>query len=302
MQALANNLLDFQCNVNIILQTLLEFRNDFMYLTRHQTRNGPHLALDGNYLPWHINLETLLELPYTAMLQMLHALPVGETAVHPLLPPLESRHEVWAAGVTYRRSREAREHESDVKDVYEKVYSAERPELFFKAIGWRVMGHKMPIRMRQDSHWNVPEPELTLVINGRKEIVGFCVGNDVSSRDIEGANPLYLPQAKIYNGSCALGPGIFLAEADDLLDLAIQMDIMRAGEVVYQGETRSSEMKRTLSELVDYLTQEIDFPYGVFLMTGTGIVPTDVFSLQPGDVVRITIGSLQLENTVTGRS
>jgi 2-dehydro-3-deoxy-D-arabinonate dehydratase len=273
-----------------------------MVLTRHQTPNGPNWALDGYFLPQHINLKTLLALPYATMLQMLHTLPVGETAVHPLLPPLEPEHEVWAAGVTYRRSREAREHESDVKDVYEKVYSAERPELFFKAIGWRVVGHKMPIRIRQDSHWNVPEPELTLVINGRKEIVGFCVGNDVSSRDIEGANPLYLPQAKIYNGSCALGPGIFLAEADQLLDLAIQMDIMRAGEVVYQGETRSSEMKRTLSELVDYLTQEIDFPYGVFLMTGTGIVPTDDFSLQPGDVVRITIGSLQLENTVTDRS
>jgi len=162
------------------------------------------------------------------------------------------------------------------------------------------MGHQMPIRIRQDSHWNVPEPELTLVINSSKEIVGFCVGNDVSSRDIEGANPLYLPQAKIYNGSCALGPGIFLAEVDQLVDLAIQMDIARAGEIVYQGETRSSQMKRSLSELVHYLTQEMDFPYGAFLMTGTGLVPLDEFSLQPGDKVRITIGSLQLENTVHG--
>lgn len=269
-----------------------------MYLTRHQTVNGPNWALDGFFLPGPINLKTLLAMPYATMVKMLQALPVGETAVHNLLPPLDPDHEVWAAGVTYRRSREAREHESDVKDVYEKVYSAERPELFFKATGWRVMGHQMPIRIRQDSQWNVPEPELTLVMNGRKEIVGYCVGNDVSSRDIEGANPLYLPQAKIYNGSCALGPGIILAEADQLVDLAIQMDIMRAGEVVYQGETRSSQMKRALGELVGYLTQEIDFPYGAFLMTGTGIVPTDEFSLQPGDVVQITIGALQLENTV----
>ncbi len=269
-----------------------------MYLTRHQTPSGPNWALDGYFLPRHINLKTLLTLPYAAMLQLLHALPVGETAVHTLLPPLEPDHEVWAAGVTYRRSREAREHESDVKDVYEKVYSAKRPELFFKAIGWRVVGHELSIRIRQDSSWNVPEPELTLVINGRQEIVGFCVGNDVSSRDIEGANPLYLPQAKMYNGSCALGPGITLANADQLLDLAIQMDIIRASEVVYQGETRSSQMKRTLNGLADYLTQEMDFPYGAFLMTGTGIVPPDEFSLQHGDTVRITVGSLQLENTV----
>lgn len=271
-----------------------------MYITRHQTVNGSLWAVDGYFLPQPINLKTLLAMPYATMVNMLRALPVGETAVHNLLPPLDPEHEVWAAGVTYRRSREAREHESEVKDVYEKVYSAERPELFFKAVGWRVMGHKMPIRMRQDSFWNVPEPELTLVINSSKEIVGFCVGNDVSSRDIEGSNPLYLPQAKIYNGSCALGPGIFLAEADQLVDLAIQMNIVRAGETVYQGETRSSQMKRSLSELVHYLTQEMDFPYGAFLMTGTGLVPLDEFSLQPGDRVRITIGSLQLENTVHG--
>ncbi|MBK8902497.1 MAG: fumarylacetoacetate hydrolase family protein [Anaerolineaceae bacterium] len=271
-----------------------------MYLTRHQTPDGPNWALDGYYLPRHINLKTLLALPSVTMLPMLHALSGGETAVHPLLPPLEPDYEVWAAGVTYRRSREAREHESDVKDVYQKVYSAKRPELFFKAIGWRVVGHKMPIRIRRDSFWNVPEPELTLVINGRQEIVGFCVGNDVSSRDIEGANPLYLPQAKIYNNSCALGPGILLAEAEQLLDLAIQMDIIRAGEVVYRGETRSSQMKRSLGELVGYLTQEMDFPYGAFLMTGTGLVPPEEFSLQHGDTAQITIGSLQLENTVHG--
>jgi len=156
----------------------------------------------------------------------------------------------------------------------------------------------MPIRIRGDSQWNVPEPELTLVINRYLEIVGFCVGNDVSSRDIEGLNPLYLPQAKIYNGSCALGPGILLAEVEQLRDLPIGVEILRAGDVVFQGQTRSSRMKRSLKELVAFLGWELDFPQGVFLMTGTGIVPPDKFTLQPGDVIRITIGSLTLENEV----
>jgi 2-dehydro-3-deoxy-D-arabinonate dehydratase len=207
-------------------------------------------------------------------------------------------HEVWACGVTYRRSREARQLESDVGDVYERVYEAERPEIFFKATGWRVVGHDRPIRIRQDSQWSVPEPELTLVINRHQNIIGFCVGNDVSSRDIEGENPLYLPQAKIYNQSCALGPGILITKANDLRDVPIQMEIIRAEDIVFQGETRSSRMKRPLEDLVTFLGRELDFPHGVFLMTGTGIVPPDEFTLQPGDVVRITIDSLILENEV----
>jgi 2-dehydro-3-deoxy-D-arabinonate dehydratase len=269
-----------------------------MYLTRHQTPHGPRLALDGAYLTWPKNLKALLELPYAAMLQALQTLPVTGPADHPLLPPLEPIHEVWAAGVTYLRSRKAREAESDVRDVYEKVYSAERPELFFKSIGWRVVGDNMPIRIRQDSQWNVPEPELTLVINAHHEIVGYCAGNDVSSRDIEGVNPLYLPQAKMYNGSCAIGPGIMIATADEVTDIPIHLDVQREDKRVYQGETRSAQMRRTVSELVDYLTKEMDFPHGVFLMTGTGIVPGDDFSLQPGDRVRISVGSLQLQNPV----
>lgn len=271
-----------------------------MYVTRHQTPDGPNLAVDGHYLPRPINLNTLLMMPHAAMLQMLRDLPVGQPAGQNLLPPIEPMHEVWAAGVTYRRSREARQQESEVKDLYEKVYVAERPELFFKAIGWRVVGHQMPIHIRRDSGWNVPEPELTLVINGRGEIVGYCAGNDVSSRDIEGANPLYLPQAKIYDGACALGPGIAFVAAGQMNDLPIQLDVFQAEEVIYHGETQSSQMKRPLAELVDYLTKELDFPYGVFLMTGTGIVPSDDFSLQPGHTVQIRVGSLQLENTVQG--
>jgi len=205
---------------------------------------------------------------------------------------------VWASGVTYLRSREAREAESTVRDVYARVYDAQRPELFFKATGWRVAGHQAPIRIREDSHWNVPEPELTLVINAHREIVGYCAGNDVSSRDIEGENPLYLPQAKVYNGSCALGPGIVLADVEPLRDLSIGVTVSRAGRAIFQGETRTGQMKRTLDDLVAYLGRELEFPRGVFLMTGTGIVPSSDFSMQGGDVVRITVGSLTLENEV----
>ncbi|MCB0213179.1 MAG: fumarylacetoacetate hydrolase family protein, partial [Anaerolineae bacterium] len=240
-----------------------------MYLTQHQTPQGPRWALDGAYLPQQFNLGLLLQLPQAIMAQFLQTLPTTDTADGPLLPPLEPMHEVWASGVTYLRSREAREIESETKDVYEKVYLAQRPELFFKSVGWRAVGHSMPIRIRHDSGWNVPEPELTVVINSHREIVGFCVGNDVSSRDIEGANPLYLPQAKVYSGSCALGPGIVLATADDLRDLPIQSEIIRADAIVFQDQIQSSQMKRSLEELVDYLTTELDFPHGVFLMTGT---------------------------------
>ena len=269
-----------------------------MILTQHQTRQGPRWALDDYFLPQGFSLGCLLALPKEAMVALLKTLPAGEPAEGSILPPLDPMHEVWASGVTYLRSREARQVESGVGDVYAKVYDAARPELFFKAIGWRVVGHAMPIRIRRDSGWNVPEPEMTLVVNCCREIVGFCVGNDVSSRDIEGENPLYLPQAKVYNGSCALGPGILLAEPDALGDLPIQMEILRDGARLFLGETRSSHMKRSLEELVAYLGRELAFPQGVFLMTGTGIVPPDTFTLEVGDVVRISIGSLNLENEV----
>jgi hypothetical protein len=179
-------------------------------LTKLQTARGPRWAIDGRLLAEDFQLGRLLNLPAADMWNCLDSAAGGEAPGGTPLAPVETTSEVWAAGVTYLRSRVAREAESTVKDVYAKVYEAERPELFFKAPGWRVAGHGMPIRIRRDSRWNVPEPELTLVVNARGEIVGFCAGNDVSSRDIEGANPLYLPQAKVYNGSCALGPGIIL--------------------------------------------------------------------------------------------
>jgi 2-dehydro-3-deoxy-D-arabinonate dehydratase len=269
-----------------------------VYLSRYKTEDGPRWALDGFFLPNEFDLRPLLELPRPAIEDFLASIAGTEAAAGKLLPPIEPMHEVWAAGVTYLRSREAREAESSVKDVYARVYEAERPELFFKSVGWRVAGHEMPIRVRDDSRWNVPEPELTLVVNSRGEIVGYCAGNDVSSRDIEGENPLYLPQAKVYDGSCALGPGILLGEVDRLTGLAIRLDVQRAGRAVFEGETNTSQLKRPLEELVGYLGKELAFPQGAFLMTGTGIVPPPEFSLLRGDRVRITIGALTLENEV----
>ncbi len=269
-----------------------------MNLTRHQTYDGPRWALDGAYLPPSFNLGLLLELPREAIASFLATLPTEGEAGGDLLAPIEPAQEVWAAGVTYLRSRDAREAESQTGDIYTRVYVAERPELFFKAPGWRVVGPGGAIRVRPDSTWDVPEPELTLVINRHGEVVGYCAGNDVSSRSIEGENPLYLPQAKVYNGSCALGPGIEIAEPDTLRDIPIRIEIARSGETVYEGEASTSQMKRAFEELATYLFRELDFPHGVFLMTGTCLVPPDSFTLTPGDVVTVHVGTLELRNTV----
>ncbi len=161
-----------------------------------------------------------------------------------------------------------------------------------------MVGPGAPGRVRADSRWNVPEPELVVVANSRLEIVGYSAGNDLSSRDIEGENPLYLPQAKVYDGSCALGPGIHLTAADELSALPVRLEVQRAGAVVFQGETSITQMKRPLPELVGYLGRELAFPQGVLLMTGTGIVPGDDFNLQPGDVVRVQVGALALETPI----
>ena len=267
-------------------------------LTRHQTISGPRWANDGFFLPAGFGLSALLDLRRDAMAELFKRLPKTEPASGEMLAPLDAWHEVWAAGVTYLRSRDARRAESAVPNVYDKVYDAARPELFFKAMGWRVVGDRGPIRIRRDSHWNVPEPELALVINRHGEIVGYCAGNDVSSRDIEGENPLYLPQAKIYTGACALGAGICLCEPGELARLSVRLRVRRQESVLFEGETTTARMKRDLAELVSYLTQELDFPDGVLLMTGTGIVPPEDFSLQYGDVVQIQAGSALIENRV----
>lgn len=270
-----------------------------MYLTRHGTSHGARWALDGRYLPPSFDLTLLLELPADAVAKFLEGMSLAEEAEGALLAPVEPGQEVWASGVTYERSREARLAESHERDDYDKVYDAERPELFFKAIGWRVVGHGEKARIRKDSYWNVPEPELTLVLNNRMEIVGYTAGNDMSSRDIEGENSLYLPQAKIYDGSCAVGPGITLIEGPELLrDLTIKMVIWRGGNVVFEGEIGTSKMKRLSEELASYLGKELVFPNGAFLMTGTGIVPEERFTLEAGDVVEVSVGDLILENEV----
>src|SRR6266581_3004535 len=214
-----------------------------------------------------------------------------------LKAPIGSQ-EVWAAGVTYVRSREARMQETHTPDVYDRVYEAERPELFLKATPSRVVGPGKPVGIRADSTWDVPEPELVLVLNSQLEIVGFTAGNDVSSRSIEGENPLYLPQAKIYDGACALGPCIVPASAVDP-PFAITLRILRAGAVAFEGTTSTERMKRRFEELADHLGRALAFPAGAFLLTGTGIVPDAPFTLEAGDVVRIEIEGLGvLENPV----
>lgn len=215
-----------------------------------------------------------------------------------LHPPLEGQ-EVWAAGVTYHRSREARMEESEeAADVYERVYRAERPELFFKATPHRVVGHGGEVRIRRDSRWNVPEAELALAVNREGRIIGYTIGNDMSSRSIEGDNPLYMPQAKIYDGSCALGPCLLLSEDALLPSTAISLGITRGNREVYRGATRLSQIKRTFEELVGYLFRESSFPNGCYLLTGTGIVPERDFTLASGDEIEITIEPI---GTLTNR-
>lgn len=218
-----------------------------------------------------------------------------------ILAPIDQQ-EVWAAGVTYRRSVEAREAESGQSGIYDRVYAADRPELFFKANPHHVVGPHVPIRIRADSRWSVPEPEIALVMDGRGALIGYTVANDVSARDIEGENPLYLPQAKVYNQACALGPVVALADRVDPASLRIQLQIERQGQPVFEGETSFERLKRPVGELMAYLWRENDFPNGVFLLTGTGIVPPDDFSLQDGDVVSIHVAGLgTLRNPVTQR-
>jgi len=211
--------------------------------------------------------------------------------------------EVWASGVTYMRSREARMEESKNAgggDFYARVYEAERPELFFKSPAYRTVGSGEPVRIRRDSKWNVPEPELTLFICSSGTIEGYTIGNDMSSRDIEGENPLYLPQAKSYNGSAALGPCLYVPGENIHPDTMINIEILRNDQRIFSGEISINRMKRKHTELVEYLFREMTFPNGTYLMTGTGIVPADSFTLHVNDEVRISIEQIgTLINRVT---
>jgi 2-dehydro-3-deoxy-D-arabinonate dehydratase len=242
----------------------------------------------------------------TATLRALMASAKGPVAISSVrvLAPIDDQ-EVWGAGVTYERSKVAREQESDrAATFYDLVYRADRPELFFKATRSRVVGPGQAIRVRRDSVWCVPEPELALVLSPTLELKGITIGNDVSARDIEGENPLYLPQAKVYDACCALGPSITLANAmPPALSIGIRMEIERDGAIIYEGETSVARMARRFDELIDWLGRDNVFQTGVFLLTGTGIVPPDDFSLRPGDLVRITIDGIGvLANPVVQRT
>ena len=230
------------------------------------------------------------------------ATPVDKTALNNLLPTIGINQELWACGVTYYRSMVGRQEESKAAggaDFYGKVYEAERPECFFKSTPHRVVGNNGFVRIRKDSTWDVPEPELTLVVTSSQKIIGYTIGNDMSSRSIEGENPLYLPQAKTYDGCAALGPCVYLTNDSLSAETNIHLAIKRNNVVVFEGNIALSQMKRTPQELVSFIYRECSFPNGCLIMTGTGIVPGSDFTLQNGDITQITIDSIgTLTNTI----
>ena len=263
-----------------------------------RTKDGIAIEHDGGYLDSGENsLDALINHPelVSYLNSIVHRGTVRKDFdLSSIDAPIEHQ-EVWASGVTYYRSRSARIEESKDAgggDFYDRVYSAERPELFFKAVAHKVAGPNSAVHIRSDAKWSVPEPELTLVINARGEIVGYTIGNDMSSRDIEGANPLYLPQAKVYDRSCALGPGILIRETPLPSTTEIAMEILRDGEAEFSAAIPLTEMKRDPQTLVEYLYRDQSFPFGCFLLTGTGIIPPDAFTLQSGDEIRISISGI----------
>jgi len=273
-------------------------------LKLYRTTNGVFVEHQGNFysvaaLDWDELVSS------TSLLARVRAATEGEVAGSfdhkTVLAPVMSQ-EVWAAGVTYYRSRNARIDESKDAgggDFYDRVYAAERPELFFKATGRRVVGPGKAVRIRSDAKWSVPEPELVLLIDPTGAIAGYTIGNDMSSRDIEGENPLYLPQAKVYDGSCALGPCVLLSTEPMSKTAGIQLEIVRQGNVVFSGSTTLAELKRDPKELATFLFRDSSFPQGVFLFTGTGIVPGNEFTLASGDIIWIEIDGIgKLENYV----
>lgn len=256
-------------------------------LARGEPDTGPQQLIEAT------SIDALLSGPDDALAAALDGAggaPVPPGAV--VLPPLGSQ-EVWASGVTYRRSRDARMEEADEPDHYDLVYDAQRPELFFKASAARTRGPDQPIGIRADSDWDVPEAELGLVLNAAGSIVGYVIGNDVSSRSIEGENPLYLPQAKSYTGSCAVGPCLVPVDAvPQARDLDISLEIERDGEVIHGEQVSVSEMHRDPDELADWLFRALDFPVGAILLTGTALIPPSEFTLRAGDLTRIAITGL----------
>ncbi len=274
-----------------------------MALARIDSSKGPVVArVDATHaIPLDLataglhSLSELLSHPHLE--NLVSKLPSSGTAI-PLadvawLPPIDDQ-EVWAAGVTYKRSQTARMEESEAAaSCYDRVYTAARPEIFFKATASRCTGHGGVLRIRKDATWNVPEPELALVLSNQGKIVGYTIGNDMSSRDIEGDNPLYLPQAKLYNQCCGLGPWITLAaDMPPRMSIEIAIEIQRAEATVFEGKTSVAEMAREFEDLVQWLLRDNDMPNGAFLLTGTGVVPDSDFTLHRGDLVTITISGI----------
>ncbi len=261
-------------------------------LARGEVEQGP-----GRLLPAEVSLEDLLggadATPGSSLVAALDAATEEEVpAGSRVLAPVEGQ-EVWASGVTFERSREARNEEAGAVDIYDRVYEAHRPELFCKASPGRVRGPGEPVGIRRDSGWDVPEPELGLVADAAGRLVAVTVGNDMSSRSIEGENPLYLPQAKIYTGSCALGPALVpLAGVESLSDLVIELEITRDGDRLFADSVPISAMRRRPEELLEWLFSALDFPVGVVLLTGTSIVPPPELTLRAGDVVDIAVAGV----------
>jgi 2-dehydro-3-deoxy-D-arabinonate dehydratase len=271
----------------------------------YKTKSGVVIEHDGKFFPitnqnWDdfINDDNLLA---KAKKLITTTSPGGAELIKEMMAPISSQ-EVWACGVTYLRSKIGRQEESKDAgggDFYARVYEAERPEVFFKSTAHRVVGPNQQVRIRKDSGWDVPEPELTLVVTSSGKIIGYTIGNDMSSRSIEGENPLYLPQAKTYDGSAAIGPCIYVTEEPLNKNTNIQLQINRGGKTVFEGKIAITQMKRTPEELVSFVYRECSFPYGCFIMTGTGIVPENDFTLKSGDEIKISIDGIgELVNVV----
>jgi 2-dehydro-3-deoxy-D-arabinonate dehydratase len=262
--------------------------------------NGQHYTLPIAEWDHFINDDNLLQ-KLTDFLESGRATKTNGINEADILAPVESQ-ELWACGVTYLRSKVGRQEESKASggaDFYAKVYEAERPEVFFKSTPHRIVGHKAKVNIRKDSTWDVPEPELTLVVTSSGKIVGYTIGNDMSSRSIEGENPLYLPQAKTYDGCASVGPCIYVTDKPLDSNTMIHLEIMRNNAKVFEGSVAISQMKRTPEELVSFVYRECSFPQGCLIMTGTGIVPGSDFTLKSGDEIKITIDNIgTLINTV----
>jgi 2-dehydro-3-deoxy-D-arabinonate dehydratase len=271
----------------------------------YKTKNGIVLEESGKFYfsnePWQefINDDNVIQKAKNLISGLV---PGDESFKQELLPPIGKDQELWACGVTYLRSKVGRQEESKASggaDFYAKVYEAERPEIFFKSTPHRVAGHTDFVRIRKDSTWNVPEPELTLVVTSSGKIIGYTIGNDMSSRSIEGENPLYLPQAKTYDGCAALGPCVYLTDQPLDSNTGISIQVKRNNIPVFEGAVTISQIKRSLEELVSFVYRECSFPFGCLIMTGTGIVPPNDFTLLPGDEIIIHIQPIgTLINTV----